>query len=359
MSIAVINAGSSTLKCALLERGSFATIWQGIMEYEDEGAKRFLQKAFTQHGQIVGVGHRIVHGGEKFIAPTLLTPSVLKELKRLSVLAPLHNPRNLQGVEWALELLPDVPHVGVFDTAFHHTLPPSHYIYPVPLGWLKKGIRRYGFHGINHQACYLHLKAIAPKRSQGKVITCHLGNGCSLAAIYKGASVDTTMGFTPMEGLMMGTRSGSIDPGIIFHLAKTQTTDSLERILNQDSGLKAIAGTHDMRKILAKIKKGDQKATLALELFCHILSKEIAAMAASLGGIDTLIFTGGIGENSPEVRLKACQTLSFLGIRLDKRKNKQHQEGLISSPDSQIAIYVFKSREEQLIAQETAALIMP
>lgn len=350
----MVNAGSSTLKCAVLEGKTFEPIWQGVIEYDDASIYPFLNEAFSKQGEIGAVGHRIVHGGEKFIQPTLLTPSVLKALGKLSDLVPLHNPRNLQGVVWAQEILPHVPHVGVFDTAFHHTLSAVSYTYPIPLEWLKKGIRRYGFHGINHQACYEYLKKIDPKNAKGKIITCHLGNGCSLAAIHKGVSIDTSMGFTPMEGLMMGTRSGSIDPGIIFYLQqKGMSAKEVEKALNNDSGLKALTGTHDMRKVLAKIEKGDAKSLLGLEIFCHLLSKEIAAMSASLGGLDTLIFTGGIGENASEVRLRACRPLKFLGIDLNQRL----KEGIISSAKSRVAVHVFKSREEQLIAQKAAKFI--
>lgn len=351
--IAVLNAGSSTLKCALFDASSLEPIWKEILEKPSpKAAYSFLQDIHDQYKNIIAVGHRIVHGGDKFIKPTLLTSSTIKTLEKLSFLAPLHNPVNLQGVQWAKQLWPNVPHVSVFDTAFHYTLPESNYTYPIPLKWLKKGIRRYGFHGISHEACYHILSGFDPKLAAKKVITCHLGNGCSLAAIYKGKSIDTTMGFTPMEGLMMGTRSGSIDPGIIFHLLREgETPKALENILNKKSGLEALAKTHDMREVLKLVKKGDR---LAFDVFCHSLSKYVAAMAASLGGVDVIAFTGGIGENASEVRKALCRQLAFLGIQLSKKES----EGKISTEKSQIAVYVIKAREEWLIAKKTKELLL-
>lgn len=358
--IAVLNAGSSTLKCALFDDSSHSPvlIWKEILEKHtqkgyEKAAHLFLKKIHDKYKNIAAVGHRIVHGGEKFTEPTLLTPSTLKALEKLSFLAPLHNPANLQGVHWAKSLWPEVPHVGVFDTAFHHTLPPENFTYAIPLKWLKKGVRRYGFHGISHEACYQVLCTFEPKLANKKVITCHLGNGCSLAAIHRGKSIDTTMGFTPMEGLVMGTRSGSIDPGIIFHLIREgESPKTLEEILNNKSGLQALAGTHDMRKVLKLVKKGDR---LAFDVFCHSLSKHVAAMAASLGGVDLIAFTGGIGENASEVRHALCRSLAFLGIQIN---SKDISEGKISTPKSQVAVYVIKAREECLIAQKTRELLL-
>lgn len=350
--IAVVNAGSSTLKCALFDASSFELIWKEILEninsktYEKD-AYQFLQCISEKEKNIIAVGHRIVHGGEKFIEPTLLTSSALKSLEKLSYLAPLHNPVNLQGVHLAKSLWPKVPHVGVFDTAFHSTLPPKAFTYPVPLPWLKEGIRRYGFHGISHEACFQQIK---PKFS--RVITCHLGNGCSLAAIHKGKSIDTTMGFTPMEGLMMGTRSGSIDPGILFYkLREGESSEALEEVLNRKSGLQGLAGTYDMRKVLELVKKGD---TLAFDVFCSSLAKGIASMSASLGGVDAIAFTGGIGENSSEVRQTVCKQLSWLGINIS---SKNFSEGKISTEKSKVAVFVIKAREEWLIAKKVSIFI--
>lgn len=349
--IAVLNAGSSTLKCALFASNSKEPIWKQILEKPTQkAAYSFLKKIHDQYPDIIAVGHRIVHGGDRFIQPALLTPSTLKALEKLSFLAPLHNPVNLQGIRWAKELWPKIPHVGVFDTAFHHTLPPANYTYPIPLKWLKKGIRRYGFHGISHEACYHILKTFEPKLANKKIITCHLGNGCSLAAIYKGKCIDTTMGFTPMEGLVMGTRSGSIDPGIIFHLLRLrESPKALEEMLNKKSGLEALAGTHDMREVL---KLDD---TLAFDVFCHSLAKHAAAMAASLGGIDLIAFTGGIGENACQVRESFCKKLAFLGIQIGSNSKL---EGKISKDKSPITVYVIKAREEWLIAKKTKELLL-
>lgn len=352
--IAVINAGSSTLKCALFEADSLALIWKEILEKPShKTAYSFLEAIHDKYKDIKAVGHRIVHGGDRFIEPTLLTSAAIKAIDKLSFLAPLHNPVNLQGIQWAKELWPKVPHVGVFDTAFHHTLPKSSYTYAIPLKWLKEGIRRYGFHGISHEACYHILREFEPKLETKKVITCHLGNGCSLAAVDGGKCIDTTMGFTPMEGLVMGTRSGSIDPGIIFHLLREgQTPKTLEEVLNKKSGLEALGGTHDMREVLKLVKKGDR---LAFDVFCHSLVKYICAMAGSLGGIDLIAFTGGIGENASEVRQALCKKLAFLGV---KNSLKKLSEGKISSDKSQVAVYVIKAKEEWLIAKKTSELLL-
>lgn len=354
--IAVLNAGSSTLKCALFEANSSSTtpLWKGLIEktsqkaYEKE-AQSFLKSISYQFPDISAVGHRIVHGGERFIEPTLLTPSSLKALEKLSFLAPLHNPANLEGVQWAKHLWPDVPHVGVFDTAFHHTLPKQNFVYPIPLKWLKQGIRRYGFHGISHESCYQTLLQFDPKIAHKKVITCHLGNGCSLAAIKEGKCLDTTMGFTPMEGLVMGTRSGSIDPGIIFHLLRLgETPKELEEMLNRKSGLEALAGTHDMRKV--------KKNTLAFDVFCQSVVKYIASLVGSLGGVDLIAFTGGIGENAGDVRASVCKQLAFLGIQISPKSSR---EGKISTSKSRIGVYVIQAREEWWIAEKTKELLLP
>lgn len=355
--IAVLNVGSSTIKCALFNdpHATALPIWKGLLEgkHNNKAILAFLKSGLGERKDIDAVGHRIVHGGEKYYKPTLITESVFKDLSKRSHLAPLHNPLNLEGIQWAKELFPDVPHIAVFDTAFHHTMPQVSYTYPVPLNWLKKGIRRYGFHGISHQGCYEELCEIG--KATNRVITCHLGNGCSLAAIKNGLCIDTTMGMTPMEGLMMGTRSGSIDPGIIFHLLreKTFTPEALEEVLNRKSGLLAISGTHDMREIL---KRKDQEAKFAFELFCHRLVKEIGALVAVLGGLDTLIFTGGIGENADPVRRTVCKRLAYLDIQLGSKKIK---EGKISTPESEVEVYVFNAREEWQIAKQTEHLLEP
>lgn len=374
MKIIVLNVGSSTLKCALFKdpHVSSVPLWKGTLEKRGahfwsetqegaiklkeqdfkEAAFEFLKKNLWKENNIDAVGHRVVHGGDKYFKPTLISKGVFNSLSKLSHLAPLHNPLNLQGIQWAQKLFPKVTQVAVFDTAFHHTLPKVNYLYPVPLSWLKKGIRRYGFHGISHQGCLENLREIGKETE--KVLTCHLGNGCSLAAIKKGICIDTTMGMTPMEGLMMGTRSGSIDPGILFYLLRENEYDpvQLEEILNKKSGLQALSGTHDMREILSR---KDPEAKLAYALFCHRLVKEIGALVAVLGGLDTLVFTGGIGENADAVRRTISKHLSFLNIKLSPKKI---EEGKISTPESQVEVFVFKAREEWHIAKQTEHLLM-
>lgn len=327
----------------------------------DEAASAFLSLVTESGKNIIAVGHRVVHGGEKFIHPVLLTPRVIRSLRSISFLAPLHNPLNLQGIEWAQKILPNVPHVAVFDTAFHHTLAEEHYVYPLPLSWKNLGVRRYGFHGISHQASYEHWNEIrGGKGKEDLLVTCHLGNGCSLAAIKEGLSIDTTMGMTPLEGLVMGTRSGSIDPGILFYMAqeKGYTSSELDDILNRESGLKALAGTNDMREILKKKNQGKRAAFLAFEIYCFSCAKGVSAMSVSLGGLSALIFTGGIGERGTEVRQRICELLSFLGVRLSLKKNQSLlSEGKISLSSSKAAVYVLKAREEWQIAKETLNLL--
>lgn len=371
--IAVLNVGSSTLKCAVFKDpyASSVPLWKGLLEkrgthfYSEvpegtlklqgqdfkEAAFEFLKASIGQIDNIDAVGHRVVHGGDKFYEPTLMTKAVFNSLTKLSHLAPLHNPLNLQGIHWAEKLFPKVPQVAIFDTAFHHTLPEVSYTYPVPLNWRKKGVRRYGFHGISHEGCLENLRELGKETE--KIITCHLGNGCSLAAIKKGVCIDTTMGMTPMEGLMMGTRSGTIDPGIIFHLLREKivTSDQLEEVLNKKSGLQAITGTHDMREILSR---KDPEAKLGYALFCHRLVKEIGSLVAVLGGLDTLIFTGGIGENADVLRREVSKQLAYLDIELRAKKIK---EGKISTPESQVEVFVFKAREEWQIAKKTQHLL--
>ena len=312
------------------------------------------------------VGHRIVHGGEKYRQSVWIDAEVKTEIDRLSLFAPLHNPANLAGIN-AIEHIfgADIPQVAVFDTAFHANLLPAAYTYPGAYEWLNQGIRRYGFHGISHQYCAQRAAQILGRDLKSlKLITCHLGNGCSLAAIRDGYSIDTTMGFTPLEGLMMGTRSGSIDPGILIHLLRHSgcTVDELDRLLNHNSGLLGISGiSNDLRQITEAMAQGNDRAKLAFDLFIHRLRSNIGAMLASLGGVDALVFTAGIGENSAAIRSAACEGFEFLGLSLatpppcgiDSAKNKSNPIDLdISYPDSKVRVLVIHTEEDWAIAQE-------
>ncbi|MDM9380155.1 acetate kinase [Chlorogloeopsis sp. ULAP01] len=304
------------------------------------------------------VGHRVVHGGQKFRSSTLVTPQVKAAIADLTDLAPAHNPANLEGMEVVEQILgTELPQVAVFDTAFHTQMPLAAVVYPGPYEWLEKGIRRYGFHGISHQYCAQRAAQILGRELKHlRLITCHLGNGCSLAAIRNGYSVDTTMGFTPLEGLMMGSRSGSVDPGILIYLMRQNnyTADELDRLLNKASGLQGISGiSADMRQIMTALVEGNSRARLALEIYVHRLRSGIGAMLASLGGLDALIFTAGIGENSSEIRAAACESFEFLGLQLDPQKNTRSPEDRdIATANSKVRILVIHTQEDWAIAQE-------
>ncbi len=313
-------------------------------------------KVLSQASGIDIVGHRIVHGGSKFEKSTLVTPEVKTAISRMAVLAPLHNPANLEGIEVVERILPDVPQVAVFDTAFHRHIPLPAVVYPGPYEWFEQEMYRYGFHGISHQYCSQRAAQILGKDLESlRLITCHLGNGCSLAAVHHGHSIDTTMGFTPLEGLMMGSRSGSIDPGLMLYLLqqKKLTVEQLDEILNKASGLKGISGSGDMRQVLRDIKEGKPRAKLAFDMFVHRLRYYIGAMLATLGGLDALVFTGGIGENAAEVRETACESFAFLGLKLDAQKNDQSPADQdISTVDSTIPVLIIHTQEDWAIARE-------
>ena len=315
-------------------------------------------KVMEHLSEIDIVGHRVVHGGTDYSQATLVTPEVKEAISRFSPLAPAHNPVNLGGIE-AIEAIlgKNIPQVAVFDTAFHSQIPPKAAVYPIDYDWLAKGIRRYGFHGISHQYCAQRTAQLLDRPLESlKLITCHLGNGCSLAAIQNGKSIDTTMGFTPLEGLMMGTRSGSIDPGILIYLMREYnfTADRLDQMLNKEAGLKGISGlSADMRTILTAIAENNPQARLALEMYIHRLRLAIGAMLASLGGLDALVFTAGVGENAVLVREKACEGWDFLGLKLDLEKNKlSPQDEDIATPDSAVKILVVQAQEDWAIAAE-------
>ena len=395
MKILVLNSGSSSQKSCLYDIGNTlpeqppAPAWEGKIEWDGNQADiqvRNLQGAHLKDrvkvelrshaisqlldtlwngklrvvsapSEIDVVGHRIVHGGKDFEKATAITLEVKSAIARMSVFAPLHNRAELEGIEIIEKRLGAVLQVAVFDTGFHSRLPEPAAVYPGPYEWLAQGIRRYGFHGINHQYCAQRTSQLLGKDLRSlKLVTCHLGNGCSLAAIRGGRSVDTTMGFTPLEGLMMGTRSGSVDPGILTYLMRRGqlTGQQLDDLLNTNSGLLGISGiAGDMRQIVAAMKDGHSRAKLAFEIFVHRLQAGIGAMIAVLAGIDALVFTAGIGENSPEVRSAACANFGFLGLRLDGAKNAQSfADQDISLRDSAVRVLIVPAQEDWAIARE-------
>jgi acetate kinase len=395
MKILVLNSGSSSQKSCLYEIDEIppdnppAPLWEGKIEWHDQVAEAEIRNSrgviqkeqvkvpsraaaveyllgtlwncetgpVASAAEIHVVGHRVVHGGPKYQEPILLTQQVKSEIAKISAFAPLHNRAELEGMEVIEKLLGRVPQVAVFDTGFHRTMPQFAVVYPGPYQWFENGIHRYGFHGINHQYCATRAAQLLRRDLNSlRLVTCHLGNGCSLAAIKAGHSVDTTMGFTPLEGLMMGTRSGSVDPGILSYLireGKLQAQE-IDDVLNKKSGLLGISGiSGDMRDILAAIRQGHSRAKLAFDIYVHRLQASIGAMVAALGGIDALIFTAGIGENSAEVRDAACKQLAFLGLKLDYSANIQHHpDADIATPDSGIRVLIIRAQEDWAIARE-------
>jgi acetate kinase len=373
MKILVLNAGSSSLKFDLWETtpemiaaDSDLLLAQGEVERVEGGASMAdaIDTVFTKVKiPIHAVGHRIVHGGDLFTTSVIIDAEVEKGIEELSVLAPLHNPHNLEAVRAARLHLPDATHVAVFDTAFHHTLPPPAYAYALPYEYLtEKKIRRYGFHGISHRYVSWRFAQIHGKaRADYRMITCHLGNGCSVCAIDRGKSIDTSMGFTPLEGLVMGTRSGDVDAGAILYLITQEKLPPAEvsRILNSESGLKGLSGvSNDMRDVLKKSKAGDARARLAVDTFCYRAKKYIGAYVAAMNGADALIFTGGIGENSPEIRAQICADLENLGIALDPAANASGSREDRQIGSSAIPVWVVPTEEELLIARDTLRCIL-
>lgn len=315
--------------------------------------------------EIEAVGHRMVHGGEKFASSVLITPEVEAGIEECVVLAPLHNPHNLRGLRAARGLLPNVPHIAVFDTAFHQSMPARAYIYALPYDlYLRHGIRRYGFHGTSHRYVAIRTaRLLGRKLDEMKIITCHLGNGCSMAAVARGRSVDTTMGFTPLEGLVMGTRCGDLDPAILPWVMAMEelTLAQLNAMLNKHSGLYGMSGvSSDMREIEAACERGSRRAQLAMEVFCYRITKYIGAYAAAMGGVDAITFTGGIGENSVKVRAMAIAPLTFLGAELDGERNTHAPRGkecVISREGSRVVVAVVPTNEERVIARDTVRVL--
>jgi acetate kinase len=320
-------------------------------------------RAGTTPEAVFGVGHRVVHGGERFKKPAIIDDRTLEEIRQLIPLAPLHNPANLTGIEVMRELLPDVPQVAVFDTAFHQTMQPKAFLYALPYAFYRSyGVRRYGFHGTSHQ--YVAREAarhLGRPLAALNLITLHLGNGASATAIERGKSIDTSMGLTPLEGLIMGTRCGDLDPAVPFYLARKTGRPfvEIEDVLNRESGLKGICGVNDMREIQSRALGREEQAELALEMFCYRVKKYIGAYCAALGSVDAIVFTGGIGENSALVRSTSCEGLSGLGISLDERANQEVAGGIreIHAGDGRVKILVVPTDEECEIAQQTVETI--
>ena len=405
MNVLVLNSGSSSQKSCLYAMGDTlpdappACVWEGKIEWIDHKAQSTIKssrgvfrqdltssrsrgeaievllrslwsgetQAISSPSDVDVVGHRVVHGGPQFLEPAFVTAGVKAAIEGVSVFAPLHNRAELEGMEIVAKLLGPVPQVAVFDTGFHRTMPLAAATYPGPYEWFEQGIRRYGFHGINHQYCAQRAAQLLGKSlSSLKLVTCHLGNGCSLAAIRDGRSVDTTMGFTPLEGLMMGTRSGSVDPGILTYLMRQRhlSGQQLDEVLNQKSGLLGVSGiSSDMREILAASQNGNKpakmaRAKLAFDVYVHRLQSGIGAMIAVLGGVDALVFTAGVGENSPEVRAAVCENFAFLGMRLDPGKNPQSPGDTdISVPDAAVRVLIIRAQEDWMIAQQCWNLV--
>jgi acetate kinase len=366
MKILVLNAGSSSLKFNLFDSApdSETVLAKGEVERVatmSDAIKSLFDRLGTT--DVDAVGHRVVHGGDLFYKSVIIDPEVEKQIDELSILAPLHNPHNLEAYRAAREHLPNATHVAVFDTAFHHTLPPRAYIYGLPYEYLTvRKIRRYGFHGISHRYVSWRFAQLHGKtRADYKMITGHLGNGCSVCAIEHGKSVDTSMGFTPLEGLIMGTRSGDIDAGAVLHLITHECIPAplLLHALNSASGLKGISGvSNDMRDLLRETAHGNQRAELAVDAFCYRVRKYIGAYLAAMNGADVLIFSGGIGENAAAIRAQICDGLGNLGIAIDKEANEQESHGARQVGSSSIPVWVVPTDEELLIARDTLRCIL-
>ena len=354
--ILALNGGSSSTKAALFEGEELREVWS-----RNGGLDLERTLGDLRGERIDAVGHRIVHGGRAFREPALITAAVKRGIVGMESFAPEHNRREVAAIEAMERMLgPEVPQVAVFDTAFHATLPPEAYVFPGPYAWLDRGIRRYGFHGISHG--YVSRRAaevLGRDIASLRMVTCHLGGGCSLAAVRRGQSVDTTMGYTPLDGLMMGTRSGAVDPGVLIHLARHcgATAESLDHTLNEESGLAGISGiSSDMREVLRAAGQGNARARLAFDLFVHRLCAGIAAMTASAGGLDVLVFTAGIGENSAEVRRAAAGRLAWLGVEINEALNRADGDRDIAVARASVRVLVVRTREELEIARATMSL---
>lgn len=341
----------------VLQESIYANSRQAHVTYMLYTLTRGATKVIGQLSEIDVVGHRVVHGGQDYRESTVITEDVKKAIAQLATLAPAHNPAAVEGMEAIEQSLGAVKQVAVFDTGFHATIPDAAAIYPGPYEWVEEGIRRYGFHGISHQYCAQRAADILGKDLASlRLITCHLGNGCSLAAIKNGRSVDTTMGFTPLDGLMMGSRSGSIDPGILIYLLR-QSNYSVERldyVLNKASGLRGISGvSSDLPQVMEAIAQGNYRAQLAWDIYVHRLRSGIGSMLASLGGLDALVFTAGVGEKSPGIRQAVSEAFGFLGLKIDPEKNQNHPVDIdIATPESAVRVLAIHTQEDWAIAQQ-------
>lgn len=395
MKILVLNCGSSSVKYKLIDSADGKVLAEGGVEKiglpdsflkfkRPDGAKETITVSMPTHKEAVknvldiltdpkegviksydeiqAVGHRVVHGMEKFNKSVLITPEVIEKVKECYPVAPLHNPANITGIEAITELMPGVPQVAVFDTAFHQTMPAKAFMYALPYeDYTRYGIRRYGFHGTSHRYVSRRVcEFLGVPYDKQRIITCHIGNGASIAAIRDGISVDTSMGLTPTEGLVMGTRVGDVDPGALTYLMKSEglDADGLTNVINKKSGVLGISGiSSDMRDIEDAIAAGNERAKLAMDMYEYRILKYIGAYTAVLGGVDIIVFTAGVGENSPELREAICEKLAYMGVTLDKEANRSRgKEVVISGPDSKVKVVVIPTDEELVIAQDTAAI---
>ena len=395
MNVLVINCGSSSLKFQLINSDTEAVLAKGLCErigidgrltYQPAGGEKSVEdKAMPTHteaiqfvidaltdaergvvaslSEIGAVGHRVVHGGEKFASSAVITEEMIKAVEECNDLAPLHNPANLIGIRACQELMPNVPMVGVLDTAFHQTMPEKAYMYGLPYEYYENyKVRRYGFHGTSHSFVSKRVAEILDRPYDAtKTIVCHLGNGASICAVENGKSVDTSMGLTPLEGLVMGTRSGDIDPAILEFLAKKEDMDitALMNMLNKKSGVQGLSGiSSDFRDLAAGAKEGNKQAQIAIDVFAYRVAKYVGSYVAAMNGVDAIAFTAGIGENDGSIREKICSYLGYLGIEIDKEANgKRGEEIVISTPDSKVKVLVVPTNEELAIARETVALV--
>jgi acetate kinase len=360
--VLVVNAGSSTLKLSVVDADGRATGSKNLETLAGALAPQVVAAEIAGLGPIDAVGHRVVHGGEAYRQATVVDDAVLGRLRALTSLAPLHQPRSLAALDTVRATLPDVPHVACFDTAFHATLPPAASTYAIPREWRERWpLRRYGFHGLSHAyASRRAAELLGRPETDLRTVTAHLGAGASLAAVAGGRSVDTTMGFTPLEGLVMATRSGTVDPGLLLWvqaeggLSSSEVGDGLEH----DSGLVGLAGTADMRGVLTRVASGDPDATLALDVYVHRVRAGIAAMAASLGGIDAVAFTGGVGEHAAEVRRRAVDGLGFLGVLVDPDRNASADgDAVVGISGGPVGVVVVTAREDLEIARQVRAAL--
>lgn len=369
MRVLTLNAGSSSLKAAVYELEQPGddgdppppACWADEVETGDGAVAELLS---SLRAGVDVVGHRIVHGGAELVHTARLTPRVHDAIARVAEFAPMHNVAALAAMDAATRAFGEhIPQVAVFDTAFHATLAPAAFTYAGPFEWLAQGIRRYGFHGISHRyASHRTAQMLCRIEQPLRVVTCHLGSGCSLAAVDAGRSVDTTMGFTPLDGVPMATRSGAVDPGILIHLLRRgeHTPDSLDRLLNHDAGLAGLSGTSgDMRAVLSALDAGNERAQLAFDVYIHHLRQAIAAMAASMNGLDALVFTAGVGEHAPRVRAAVCEGLAFLGVALDPAGNASCvDDAIISDECAHVAVLVIRAQENWVIAQECVRVLV-